>query len=75
MIFTLTEVMKLKNEVKSRFSADIHFHDACSGQSFSIDKNNDELKKYILKYCSERNLKAVFSKDGLRFTIEKETVK
>ena len=71
MIVTLSEATKLKKEVNDRFSAQIHFHDSCGGQYFSLDESNDELKKYITAYFTNRNMQAVFSEDGLHFTVEK----
>lgn len=73
MILTLFEVNKLKKEVFDRFSAKIHFHDGCGGQYFSLDESNDELQKYITAYFTDMNIQAVFSEDGLYFTVQKGT--
>ena len=73
MILTLSEVTKLKKEVSDRFSAQIHFHDGCGGQYFSLDESNDELQKHITAYFTEINMQAVFSEDGLYFTVKKGT--
>lgn len=73
LILTLSEVTKLKKEVNDRFSVQIHFHDGCGGQYFSLDQSNDELKKFIIAYFTNINMQAVFSEDGLYFTIKKGT--
>ena len=74
MILTLSEVTKLKKEVIDRFSAQIHFHDGCGGQYFSLDESNDELQKYIIAYFTDIKMQAVFSEDGLYFTVKKGTI-
>ena len=56
---TLTEATKLKKEVNDRFSAQIHFHDGCGGQYFSLDESNDALQKYITAYFADINMQAV----------------
>ncbi len=70
MILTLSEVTELKKAVSDRFSANLHFHDGCGGQYFSLDEGNGELQKYITAYFADINMQAVFSEDGLRFTVK-----
>ncbi|MGN0639918.1 MAG: hypothetical protein ACI4JT_03090 [Oscillospiraceae bacterium] len=72
MTLTFTEVTELKEEASRRFSSQIHFHDGCGGQFFTLDEKNDELEKFIIAYFTERNLQAVFSGDGLHFTVKGE---
>lgn len=74
MTVTLTEATKLKKEVNDRFSAQIHFNDGCGGQYFSLDESNDALKKYITAYFADINMQAVFSENGLYFTVKKGTI-
>lgn len=74
MTVTLTEATILKKEVNDRFSAQIHFHDGCGGQYFSLDESNDALQKYITAYFADINMQAVFSEDGLYFTVKKGTI-
>lgn len=64
------EVIELKNQVKERFSAIVHFHDRCGGQFFSLEEADDELKKFIEEYFSEKGIRAVFSSDGMQFTLQ-----
>lgn len=70
MILTLSEVTKLKKAVSDRFSAQLHFHDGCGGQYFSLDEDNGELQNFISAYFTDMNMQAVFSKDGLYFTVK-----
>ena len=67
---SVPEVIELKNEVNERFSAPVHFHDRCGGQFFSLEKADDELQEFIKAYFSLRNIKAVFSEDGMQFTLQ-----
>lgn len=71
MVLTLSEVTKIKKEVSDRFSAELHFHDGCGGQYFSLDEKSDELQKYIASYFADMNMQALFSEDGLCFTVKK----
>lgn len=74
MTLTFTEVTELKEEINRRFSSQIHFHDGCGGQFFTLDEKNDELEKFIIAYFTERNLRAKFSEDGLHFTVKNNKV-
>ncbi|MGN1203008.1 MAG: hypothetical protein ACI4RF_06900 [Eubacterium sp.] len=71
MVLTLSEVADFKREISNRFSSNIHFHDSCAGQYFSLDGINNELRNYIVQYFSVRNMQTVFSDDGLQFTVKK----
>lgn len=37
-IVDFSEVIKLKNAVNSEFGEKVHFHDACGGQYFTLEK-------------------------------------
>ncbi|MGN0522208.1 MAG: hypothetical protein ACI4IQ_06180 [Eubacterium sp.] len=71
MILTLSEAADLKKEINDNFSVELHFHDGCGGQYFSLEKVDDKVKDYIIRYFSSKNMKAVFSDDGLNFTVQK----
>ena len=71
VVFDYQDVLKLKQNAAQKFSEPIHFHDSCAGQYFSLDNKNDELKKFITQYYSDLNMRAVFSEDGMQFTVEK----
>lgn len=64
-------VIELKNEAQEHFTDKIHFHDACGGQYFSLETKNEMLATFIEKYFAKHNIKAVFSDDGLNFSLEK----
>lgn len=64
-------VIELKNEAQEHFTDKIHFHDACGGQYFTLETKNEMLATFIEKYFAKQNIKAVFSDDGLNFSLEK----
>lgn len=69
MILTLSDAVKLKNEIKEKFSTEIHFHDGCGGQHFSIDNPTEELKEFITAYFSKQNTTVRFSENGDLFSV------
>lgn len=71
MILTLTEVAELKKVLLEKFSVQIHFHDGCGGQYFTVDKCTEELKEFISAFFTAKNLNAVFSENGEQFTIRR----
>lgn len=50
MILTIFEVQNLKKEVLQKFSVQIHFHDGCGGQYFTVDQPTEELKKFVIEF-------------------------
>jgi hypothetical protein len=71
LILTFSDVSAFKNEVQNKFGVNVHFHDGCGGQYFSLDEVNEEVNKYISQYFSHLNLQADFSSNGLQFTVKK----
>ena len=70
MIFDLSDATALKNKIAERFSLQIHFHDCCGGQFFTVDQPTEELKEFIIEYFTEQKLKVIFSEDGRQFSIK-----
>lgn len=70
MILSLTEAANLKKEIFEKFSVQIHFHDGCGGQYFSVEKPTDEIKEYISAFFARQNLNVLFSENGERFSVE-----
>jgi hypothetical protein len=71
MTLSFSDVTKLKSEVQNHFGINVHFHDGCGGQYFTLDESNENIRKYITEYFENSNLKATFSNDGLSFTVNK----
>lgn len=72
MILSITEVTQLKKEAESKLSAQIHFHDGCGGQYFTINNPTDELKRFITDFFNKKGLKAVFTENGEQFTVGRD---
>lgn len=69
-IVDFSEVIKLKNAVNSEFGEKVHFHDACGGQYFTLEKNNPEMVEFIKTYVQKLGYMADFDVNGLSFTME-----
>lgn len=66
MPLNLDEVMELKKEIAERFGVEVHMHDTCGAQTFSVDpdKMTPELENYIIGYFDGQNMQADIAKDG-----------
>lgn len=70
MILGFDEVLKLKKEIADRFGNYLHFHDACGGQSFNLERPQPEAKAYLIEYFRSRGAVAVFQEDGMHFYVK-----
>lgn len=70
MIFEIFDVIELKNAVLEKTASQVHFHDGCGGQYFTVDGLTGELKAFLCEYFSKRKLKVRFSESGDSFTVE-----
>ena len=70
MILSISDIEILKNTVTREFPMQIHFHDGCGGQYFTVDEPTEELKAFLCEYFSKRKLKVRFSESGDSFTVE-----
>lgn len=70
MILSISDVTDLKKAITEKFSSQIHFHDGCGGQYFTIDEPTDGLKLFLTEYFAQRKLKVRFLKDGTHFSVE-----
>ena len=71
-MLTLSEIVELKNIVRSGTGAELHFHDVCPKPFFTLDKPDPEIQNIIDTYLSSKKHVAVYSADGLQFTIERD---
>lgn len=69
-IVDFSEVVKIKDAVKEKFNEKVHFHDACGGQYFTLEKTNPEMVEFIKNFMHKQGYKADFDKNGLSFTLE-----
>ena len=68
-MLNLDEVIELKNFLVDNNAANIHLHDTCGGQYFTVDSGNDYTENLIKDYLSKKNQQVVFADDKLSFTI------
>lgn len=73
MIWSITEVAALKKEIQEKFAVEIHFHDGCGGQYFTLEKPTEELKGALASFFAAKGLKAVFSESGESFVVERNS--
>jgi hypothetical protein len=71
LIISLTDAITFKEEIKQAFQIELHFHDGCGGQYFSLDAGDASREESIRQYFASKQLRAFFSPDGLQFTVEK----
>lgn len=69
-MISFTDVVPFKKEIQEKFGQNIHFHDRCGGQFFTIDEPSEELQMYITGYFAAKGVKTQFSDDGDKFMIE-----
>ncbi len=67
-----SDVLKMKKAVDERFHLNVHFHDGCGGQYFSLDeKPTAELIDFIIEYFSNLGIKVSYTDDFQMFTLDK----
>ena len=69
-IIDFSEVIKLKESVKNEFNEKVHFHDACGGQYFTLEKDNENLRNFITQFMLKNGYRVRFY-DNISFVIEK----
>ncbi|MGM9636958.1 MAG: hypothetical protein ACI3YK_03125 [Eubacteriales bacterium] len=74
-VMELKQALKRQPQFQDRYPENnLHFHDGCGGQSFTLDQTGEDLTAYLSDYFDKRNLTAVFSEDRRQFTVtEKKT--
>lgn len=71
MTLDYSQVLEMKKAVDEVFHLNVHFHDACGGQYFSLDeKPSQELEDFITEYFAKKNIAVEFTTDRKRFTLE-----
>lgn len=70
MILSLDEVLKIKNDLLDKYSVNLHIHDTCGGQCFSIDEKDLIQIDKIKEYFNSKNYDLIFSDNKLRFRIK-----
>lgn len=66
-IISMSDIAELKRQAAERFSAEIHAHDGCGGQSFSVEADSAGLRGFIEDFFAARGITVKFTMDGLGF--------
>lgn len=69
-ILNFDEYLHLKTLLKKNFNADIHMHDTCQGQYFSLEKQNKKAEKFIKNYFKKKKLDIYFDNNGINFSLK-----
>lgn len=70
MILSLNDIADLKKNLYEKFSVQIHFHDSCGGQYFTLENPTDELREHITAFFAKQNMNVLFSENGEHFSVE-----
>ena len=71
MVLTINEVIQLKSQLAETFGAQLHFHDACGAQSFSLDAPaTGALQSWITEQIKKMGGTVHFSPSGKEFTVQ-----
>lgn len=68
-MLNLFEVSEFKTFLKENNGGEIHMHDTCGGQYFTIEKGNDDTERLVNEYLTKKKNKVIFSDDKASFTI------
>ena len=71
-MLSFSEIIELKNCLQKNYQVQIHYHDVCPKPFFTLNKNNEEIADFIGSFLNKSNHEAVFSSDGLHFTVKRK---
>lgn len=71
MILSISDAAQIKKEINEQLSVSIHFHDGCGGQYFTLEETSEAVVRQITEFLLRKDLNAVFSEDGLQFSVDK----
>lgn len=75
MVLELKRALKLQPQFQQKFPENnLHFHDGCAGQFFTLDQTGEDLTAYLADYFDRLNLTAVFSEDHMSFTVTEKKI-
>lgn len=69
-VINILKVIELKKVLAEKFDLNLHIHDGCGGQYFSVQSMSVEGKEYIIKFFEDNNFRAVFNEDDTEFFLE-----
>lgn len=63
------EVIAFKKYLE-QFNAVVHFHDACGGQSFTLEQTSEKLRNSICEYFKKQGKTVSFAEDNINFIVK-----
>lgn len=63
-IIDITKIIELKKVLNDKFNAQIHIHDTCGGQYFSVENLEPSAKDFIKNYFQEKSYRVIFDKEN-----------
>ena len=58
----LNEIVELKEEIYKNFKINIHLHDTCGGQYFTLDENNTAITEYLRVISAKESYHTIFTR-------------
>ena len=63
-IIDLTKIIELKKVLNDKFNTQLHVHDTCGGQYFSVESLEPSAKDFIENYFQEKSYRVIFDKEN-----------
>ncbi len=73
VVLSLDEMIALKAALQETCGVALHAHDACGGQSFTLERADEDVRAALTAYLAARGQKPVFARGGADFTITEAT--
>lgn len=74
VIIDLFEIIDLKQILTEKFGVELHIHDACGGQYFSVDGLTPDAKTYIIDYFRQKEYGVIFNSEDKEFYLEEQSL-
>lgn len=68
-VISFSEAGELKAFIQKHFDVDLHIHDTCAGQYFSLDEPHDIVREFLIAYFKKQGIDVFISADGMNFFI------
>lgn len=72
MILSISDVAEKKRSCRT-ISVKVYFGDSLTGQSFTVERPDEELTRFITTVFAAKNLQAAFSENGEHFTVKRKS--
>ena len=66
----IVKIIELKRILSEKFGIELHMHDTCSGQYFSLENSTPDGIDYIKNYFETKKYVVFFNEENTEFYIE-----